>query len=68
MPFNAVLLDIKPPDMSGYEAYRRTCEARPGIPVAMTMGFGYDSAHAIVKARQDGLQHVLFKPFRGGSG
>jgi CheY-like chemotaxis protein len=64
MPFNAVLLDIKPPDMGGYEAYRRMREARPGVPVAMTMGFGYDSAHAIVKARQDGLQHVLFKPFR----
>jgi DNA-binding NtrC family response regulator len=27
-------------------------------------GFGYDPTHAIVKARQDGLQTVLYKPFR----
>ena len=26
--------------------------------------FGYDSGHAIVKARQDGLRLVLYKPFR----
>ncbi len=63
-PFDAVLLDIKPPDMGGYEAYRRLKEARPAAPVAMTAVFGYDSGHAIVKARQDGMKHVLFKPFR----
>jgi hypothetical protein len=27
-------------------------------------GFGYDPSHALVKARQDGLQQVLYKPFR----
>jgi hypothetical protein len=27
-------------------------------------GFGYDPEHTLVKARQDGLKHVLFKPFR----
>ena len=27
-------------------------------------GFGYDPDHSIVKARQAGLQAVLFKPFR----
>jgi hypothetical protein len=26
--------------------------------------FGYDAGHAIVKARQDGMKHVIFKPFR----
>jgi hypothetical protein len=31
--------------------------------VLMTV-FGYDSGHAIVKARQDGLRFVLYKPFR----
>jgi CheY-like chemotaxis protein/PAS domain-containing protein len=63
-PFDAVLLDIKPPDMGGYEAYRRLREARPDAQVAMTAAFGYDSGHAIVKARQEGMKHVLFKPFR----
>ena len=27
-------------------------------------GFGYDPTHSIVKARQEGLHHVLYKPFR----
>ena len=27
-------------------------------------GFGYDPTHSIVKARQDGLRTVLYKPFR----
>jgi CheY-like chemotaxis protein/GAF domain-containing protein len=63
-PFDAVFMDIKPPDLGGYETYRRLRAARPGVPVAMTTGFGYDAAHSIVKARQDGMQYVLFKPFR----
>jgi CheY-like chemotaxis protein len=64
-PFDAVLLDIKPPDMGGYEAYRRLREAREqGPPIAMMAVFGYDAGHAIVKARQDGMKHVIFKPFR----
>ena len=36
----------------------------PGEPVALTTGFGYDVAHSIVKARAEGMKHVLFKPFR----
>ena len=64
IPFDAVLLDNKPSDMGGYDAYRRLKAARPSVKISMTTGFGYDSAHAIVKARADGMQYVLFKPFR----
>lgn len=64
-PFDAVLLDIKPPDMGGYEAYSRLKSAREQPPpIAMMAVFGYDAGHAIVKARQDGMKHVIFKPFR----
>jgi CheY-like chemotaxis protein len=63
-PYDAIFLDVKPPDMGGYECYRRFCNARPGATVALTTGFAYDGNHAIVKARQDGLKYVLFKPFR----
>ena len=36
------------------------------VPLILMTGFGYDPGHALVKARQDGLeQHaVLYKPFR----
>ena len=33
-------------------------------PETLMMGFGYDPAHSIVKARQHGLKSVLYKPFR----
>ncbi len=61
---DAVLQEIRPTDMGGYDAFRRFRVARPEARVALTTGFGYDSAHSIVKARQDGLKYVLFKPFR----
>jgi two-component system, sensor histidine kinase SagS len=62
-PFDAVLMEIRPPDMGGYATYCQLKSARPGTPVSMTMGFDYDSAHAVVKARADGMRYVLFKPF-----
>ena len=63
-PYDAVLLDLRPPDMGGYEAYRRFRVACPLAQISLMTGFGYDVAHSIVKAKQDGMQFVLFKPFR----
>ena len=63
-PYDAIFLDVKPPDLGGFECYRRFKAARPDSTLAMTTGFGYDVAHSIVKARQDGMKYVLFKPFR----
>jgi FixJ family two-component response regulator len=34
------------------------------VPIILMTGFGYDPSHSIVKARQEGLQTVLYKPFR----
>jgi CheY-like chemotaxis protein len=63
-PYDAILTDIRLPDLSGYEAYRRLREARPEARVIFMTGFGYDSQHSIIKARADGLRFVVFKPFR----
>jgi two-component system, sensor histidine kinase SagS len=62
--YDAVLADIRLPDQSGYEVYRGLREAAPRARVVLMTGYGYDPTHALVKARQDGLRHVLFKPFR----
>lgn len=62
--YDAVLQEIRPIDMGGYDAFRRIRLAMPTCRVAFTTGFGYDAQHSIVKARMDGLQHVIFKPFR----
>lgn len=63
-PYAVALTDIRLPDLDGYETYRRLREIRPDTPVILMTGFGYDPTHSIVKARQDGLQTVLYKPFR----
>jgi CheY-like chemotaxis protein len=62
--YDAIFQEVKPPDMGGYDCYTRLRAARPRATVALTTGFGYDVAHSIVKARADGMRHVLFKPFR----
>ncbi len=63
-PYSAALTDIRLPDLDGYEVFRKLREAQPGMPVILMTGFGYDPTHSIVKARQEGLQTVLYKPFR----
>ncbi len=62
-PFDAVLSDIRMPDRNGYEVFAAARKHLPGVPVILMTGFGYDPHHSIVRASQEGLQAVLFKPF-----
>ena len=63
-PYSAALVDIRLPDLDGFEAYKRLREVQPGVPIILMTGFGWDPSHSIVKARREGLQTVLYKPFR----
>ena len=62
--YDAILADIRLPDISGFEMYRGLREAQPQARVILMTSYGYDASHSIVKARQDGLRFVLYKPFR----
>jgi CheY-like chemotaxis protein len=62
--YDAIVADIRLPDVGGYEIYRGLRDAQPQARVILMTGYGYDPTHSLVKARQDGLEHVLFKPFR----
>jgi len=62
-PFDLVISDIQMPDRNGYEVFSSARKHCPGVPVILMTGFGYDPHHSIVRASQDGLQSVLFKPF-----
>jgi CheY-like chemotaxis protein len=62
--YDAILADIRLPDIDGYEAYRQFREAQPKARVVLMTEYGYDPRHTLVKARQDGLRQVVFKPFR----
>ena len=64
--YDAVISDIRLPDMSGYDFMVKLQEVIgvDPLPLILMTGFGYDPGHSIVKARQAGLQAVLYKPFR----
>ena len=50
--------------MNGYVLLLKLSELIKDVPMVLMTGFGYDPGHAIVKARQEGLRSVLYKPFR----
>ncbi len=62
--FDLVLSDIKMPDKTGYDVFAAARRLPDPPPVILMTGFGYDPNHCIVRASQEGLQAVLFKPFR----
>jgi two-component system, sensor histidine kinase SagS len=62
--FDLVISDIKMPDKTGYDVFAAARKKSACLPVILMTGFGYDPNHCIVRASQEGLQTVLFKPFR----
>jgi CheY-like chemotaxis protein len=62
--YDVILADIRLPDMSGYELLVKLQQLLETVPLVLMTGFGYDPGHSIVKARQAGVDLVLFKPFR----
>ena len=62
--YDAIISDIRLPDMSGHQLLLRLQEIVNPVPLILMTGFGYDPGHSIVKARQAGIDLVLFKPFR----
>lgn len=62
--YDAIISDIRLPDMTGYEFLLKLQERMERPPLILMTGFGWDPGHSIVKARQAGLKAVLYKPFR----
>ena len=64
--YDAIIADIRLPDLSGYDILMKLKESGDEPPLALMTGFGYDPGHSIVKARQAGLKPfaILYKPFK----
>jgi CheY-like chemotaxis protein len=62
--YDVIISDIRLPDMSAYELLLKLRELIEPVPLVLMTGFGYDRDHTIVKARREGVQQVVFKPFR----
>jgi CheY-like chemotaxis protein len=63
-PYDVIIADIRLPDMTGYDLLLKLRTIMAAPPLVLMAGFGYDPGHTIVKARREGLQAVLYKPFR----
>jgi CheY-like chemotaxis protein/GAF domain-containing protein len=62
--YDLVLSDINLGDVTGYDVFHAARRASATLPVILMTGFGYDPHHSIVRATQEGLRGVLFKPFQ----
>jgi len=62
--YDLVLSDINLGDVTGYDVFHAARRASKDLPVMLMTGFGYDPHHSIVRATQEGLKGVLFKPFQ----
>jgi CheY-like chemotaxis protein len=62
--FDLIVSDIKMPDKTGYDIFAAARKKSQSLPVILMTGFGYDPNHSIVRASQEGLAAVLFKPFK----
>ena len=62
--YDLVISDIKMPYRNGYEIFAATRRRSEHTPVILMTGFGYDPHHSIVRASQEGLSSVMFKPFK----
>ena len=60
--YDVIIADIRLPDLNGYELLMKLAEVMKNVPMILMTGFGYDPGHTIVKARQEGLKSVLYKP------
>lgn len=63
-PYDMVISDIRMPHRNGYEIFAASHRKNEDTPVILMTGFGYDPHHSIVRASQEGLSAVLFKPFK----
>jgi CheY-like chemotaxis protein len=62
--FDLIISDIRMPDKTGYDIFDAARKKSQTLPVILMTGFGYDPNHSIVRASQEGLAAVLFKPFK----
>ncbi|MBC8309708.1 MAG: response regulator [Planctomycetes bacterium] len=62
--FDLIISDIRMPGCNGYEVFRAATDMWPNQAVILMTGFGYDPHHSIMRATQEGMHTVLFKPFK----
>ncbi len=60
---DVVITDIMMPSADGYEVFAAARRRRSDLPVVLVTGYGYDPAHSVLRATNEGCEAVLYKPF-----
>jgi DNA-binding NtrC family response regulator len=60
--FDAVLTDVRLPDLSGLDVLALCTETKPGVPVVVMTGFG--TVESALEAMRRGARDFVRKPFR----
>ena len=58
-----VVSDIVMPECDGYQVLAAAKATTPSPPVVLITGYGYDPGHRLVRATDQGVDAVLYKPF-----
>jgi CheY-like chemotaxis protein/PAS domain-containing protein len=58
--YSLAMVDIRLPDMPGYETFCKLLETQPDLPVVLMTGYGYDPTHAIPKSKSTGKLAAAF--------
>ncbi|HZZ27440.1 MAG TPA: response regulator [Pirellulales bacterium] len=61
--YDVIIADRDLPDMTGYGLLLELQKVIDPVPLVLMAEYGYDRNHTIVKARQAGVELVLYKPF-----
>ena len=64
-PVNLLLVDIRMPDVNGFEVISRAKQLQPDIAVLVMTGFG--TVETAIQALRQGVDGLLLKPFEQGS-
>ncbi|MGE3275519.1 MAG: response regulator [Vicinamibacterales bacterium] len=59
-PFDAVVMDVRMPGISGVEAFREIHARQPGVPVILMTA--YAAQELLAQAQQEGALRILSKP------
>ncbi len=58
--YSVAMVDIRLPDLDGYETFCKLLETQPNLPVVLMTGYGYDPSHSIPKSKSTGKLAAAF--------
>ncbi|MDR0391396.1 MAG: response regulator [Planctomycetaceae bacterium] len=64
--YDALICNVKIPDMSAYTFYEMVCELLQlrFVPFIFMTGYGHDGGHVMTRAKTAGVKGYIFKPFK----